>query len=136
MTLETAKRIVLEQGDTACKEARAVVRGGMTICELTPDGRRTYPWIKVFPTESDKQSSIEQALAKRRGQRRLSDNQKQTQEEIVVSPSVVTEKVVARPPMDEVAPIEKQPFSIGKLLLNMKNKFREFMIVLDEVVVE
>lgn len=33
MTLETAKRIVREQGEVACKEALAIVRGGMTVCE-------------------------------------------------------------------------------------------------------
>ncbi len=41
MTLETAKRIVREQGEEACKEALAIVRGGMTICEISADGRRT-----------------------------------------------------------------------------------------------
>ena len=62
MTLETAKRLVLEQGEYANKEAQAVARGGMTICELTPDGHRVYPWIKVKPTKTNEESSIELAL--------------------------------------------------------------------------
>ena len=53
MTLETAKRLVLEQDEYADKEAQTVVRGGMTICEQAADGRRTYLWIKVFPTKTD-----------------------------------------------------------------------------------
>ena len=57
MTFETANRIIHEQGEYANKEAQAVVRGGMTICELTADGRRTYPWIKVLPTKTDAESS-------------------------------------------------------------------------------
>ena len=53
MTLETAKRIVREQGEDSNKEARAVVRGGMTICEKNVDGSRKYIWVKIMPTKTD-----------------------------------------------------------------------------------
>lgn len=62
MTLETAKRIVREQGEVACKEALAIVRGGMTICEKNVDGSRKYIWVKVKPTMTDDESSIDVAL--------------------------------------------------------------------------
>jgi len=62
MTLETAKRIVREQGEEACKEALAIVRGGMTICEKNVDGSRKYVWVKVKPTMTDDESSIDVAL--------------------------------------------------------------------------
>lgn len=66
MTLETAKRLVLEQGELACKEALAVVRGGMTICEKKADGNRKYVWVKVKPTLTDDESSIDVALKNQR----------------------------------------------------------------------
>lgn len=62
MTLETAKRIVREQGELAAKEALAIVRGGMTICEKKSDGSRKYVWVKVKPTMTDEESSIDVAL--------------------------------------------------------------------------
>ena len=62
MTLETAKRIVREQGEDSNKEARAVVRGGMTICEKNVDGSRKYIWVKIMPTKTDEESSIDVAL--------------------------------------------------------------------------
>lgn len=65
MTLETANRIVQEQGELASKEALAVVRGGMTICEKKADGSRKYVWVKVKPTITDDESSIDVALENR-----------------------------------------------------------------------
>lgn len=62
MTLETAKRIVREQGEDSNKEARAVVRGGMTICEKNVDGSRKYIWVKIMPTKTDEESSIDVVL--------------------------------------------------------------------------
>jgi hypothetical protein len=62
MTLDTAKRIVREQGEVACKEALAIVRGGMTICEKNVDGSRKYIWVKIMPTKTDEESSIDVVL--------------------------------------------------------------------------
>ena len=66
MTLETAKQLVLAQGELASKEALAVVRGGMTICEKKEDGSRKYVWVKVKPTMTDEESSIDMALENQR----------------------------------------------------------------------
>ena len=75
MTLETAKRTIQEQGENANKEARAVVRGGMTICEKNVDGSRMYVWVKVKPTKTDDESSIDVALENREKRKtRLSSN--------------------------------------------------------------
>ncbi len=62
MTLDKAKRIVREQGEVACKEALAIVRSGMTICEKNVDGSRKYIWVKIMPTKTDEESSIDVAL--------------------------------------------------------------------------
>ena len=66
MTLETAKQQVLAQGESASKEALAIVRGGMTICEKKADGSRKYVWVKVKPTLTDDESSIDVALENQR----------------------------------------------------------------------
>ena len=73
MTLETAKRIVREQGEDSNKEARAVVRGGMTICEKNVDGSRKYVWVKVKPTMTDDESSIDVALENQRKRKNKTD---------------------------------------------------------------
>ena len=66
MTLETAKQQVLAKGESASKEALAIVRGGMTICEKKADGSRKYVWVKVKPTLTDDESSIDVALENQR----------------------------------------------------------------------
>ena len=134
MTLETAQRIVQEQGEIASKEAMAVVRGGMTICEITADGRRTYPWIKVLPTKTDAESSIEQALKLRREKKTTSSKKKQ--QKSGVNPIKVSNIVPVQIPDKGVSLIENKPFSIDSLISKAKQKLREFMKVLDEIVVE
>ena len=86
MTLETARKLVLEQGEYADKEAQAVVRGGMTICEQSADGHRTYLWIKVIPTKTDAESSIEQALEVRQAKITASNKKKQLWKDNVTAP--------------------------------------------------
>ena len=73
MTLETAKRIknggnvqgqdirTYEKFELLNKEADAILRGGMYICEEQENGNRKYIWIKVIPTKTDEESSIELA---------------------------------------------------------------------------
>ena len=136
MTIETAKRLVLEQGESTNKEAQAVVRGGMTICELTTDGRRTYPWIKVFPTKTDEESSIEQALEMRRAIKTASNKKKQPKQEPVVAATKAPELVPVQIPEEGVSLIENQPFSIDSLISKGKRKLCELWKILDEIVVE
>ena len=130
MTLDTAKRIVREQGEVACKEALAIVRGGMTICEKKADGSRKYVWVKVKPTMTDDESSIDMALENQRMRKtRLSSSapigQAQTEPVIpnVTMPSVLsneTETQIARPSFFE----------------RLKNKAVEIWHEIDSIVVE
>ena len=48
MTLETARKIVLEQGEDANREALAVVRGGMVMVMRDKDGHRSCPWTATL----------------------------------------------------------------------------------------
>ena len=135
MTLETAKRIVSEQGEKASKEARAVVRGGMTICEFTADGRRTYPWIKVLPTKTDAESSIEQALKLRREKETSSNKKKLVKQESIMTPVKASETASVLVPKEESLPRDKA-LSICVLISKGRQKLREFLKALDEIVVE
>lgn len=135
MTLETAKRLVLEQGEYADKEAQAVVRGGMTICEQSADGHRTYLWIKVFPTETDGESSIEQALEVRQSKKTASNKEKQPRKDPVTIPVENSETASVMTPKEE-SPTEKTILSIYSLISKGKQKLRDFMKILDEIVVE
>ena len=136
MTLETAKRIVAEQGESASKEAQAVVRGGMTVCELTNDGHRTYPWIKVFPSETDTESSIEQAIKMRRAKKMSSSMNKKTQPEPVVTPAKASEIAPVQVLNEDESPDEQNTFSIYSLISKGKQKLLELWKEIDEIVVE
>ena len=129
MTLETAKRIAQEQGEQASKEALAIVRGGMTICEKKVDGSRKYVWVKVKPTLTDDDSSIDVALENRRKRKTRQPSNTQigqaqaesvTHEPIVPNLSSETEKQMVRPPFFE----------------RLKNKAVEIWHEIDSVVVE
>jgi hypothetical protein len=135
MTLETAQRIVQEQGEIASKEAMAVVRGGMTICELTADGRRIYPWIKVLPTKTDGESSIEQALKLRREKNMPSNKKKLAKQEANVTPTKVQEVVSSQVSKVE-SPVEDNSISIHTFISKCKQKLCELWKMLDEIVVE
>lgn len=136
MTLETAKRIVLEQGKDSNKEAQAVVSGGMTICEITTDGRRTYPWIKVLPTKTDVESSIEQALELWRATKMASNKKIQPKQEPVISPVKTPEVISIQVSNEEESPNEKDLFSIYSIISKWKLRLQELWKVLDEIVVE
>lgn len=140
MTLETAKKIVLEQGENSNKEARAVVRGGMTICETSADGRRTYPWIKVLPTETDAESSIELAL-KMHNQKKQSISKSLAKAITPPSKTIVEETsiIIHSEPtvtkkMDSLDSKEVHPFL--QLIAYLKRKFDEFVKAMDELVEE
>ena len=129
MTLETARKIVLEQGEVACKEALAIVRGGMTICQKNVDGSRKYIWVKIMPTKTDEESSIDVALENRRKRKTRQPSNTQigqaqaesvTHEPIVPNLSSETEKQMVRPPFFE----------------RLKNKVVEILHEIDSIVVE
>lgn len=140
MTLETTKRIVREQGDDSNKEARAVVRGGMTICEISADGRRTYPWIKVLPTETDEESSIELAL-KIHNQKKLSISRLSTKAIYAPTKAIVEEATAtihSEPtiPKKMDNPNSKDVDPFWQLIKYLKRKFEEFVKTMDELVDE
>lgn len=135
MTLETARKLVLEQGEYADKEAQAVVRGGMTICEQSADGHRTYLWIKVFPTKTDAESSIKQALEVRQTKKTASNKKKQLSKDPVKVPVENQETAPVMIPKEE-SPTEETTLSIYSLISKGKQKLRDFMKILDEIVVE
>lgn len=139
MTLETAERLVLEQGDQACKEARAVVRGGMVICERAEDGRRIYPWIKVKPTITDEESSIEEALKNHQEKKRLSTTRTMTINSLPTSadvkPSTPIQTTIDFPKEDECANTKRMS-PIMELFNYLRKKFLEFVKAMDEIVQE
>jgi hypothetical protein len=140
MTLETAKRIVREQGEDSNKEARAVVRGGMTICETSADRRRTYLWLKVLPTETDAESSIELAL-KMHNQKKQSISKSLAKAITPPSKTIVEETsiIIHSEPtvtkkMDSLDSKEVHPFL--QLIAYLKRKFDEFVKAMDDFVEE
>lgn len=131
MTLETARRIVDE--GIFNKEAEAVVRGGMTICEVKTDGSRAYHWIKVRPTANDGESSIEMALGnhqKMKNKRQASTISKR--EELVTHKTETTPVSNNPSSTKEVAPLPSQP----SLLERLKNKAVEIWNEIDSIVIE
>ena len=135
MTLETAKRII-EEGQPN-KEAEAVVRGGMTICEHTEDGHRNYIWIKVLPTENDNESSINLSLKAHREKNKMIAN-------LVKSDSTTPVKVVAKQEVRQepivpsnISPKNQHEVSpILKFYAFIKRKFNEFVKIMDGLIEE
>lgn len=146
MTLETAKRIKEEgavPGQEAKnydqymllqKEAEAILRGGMTICESTEDGNRKYTWIKVKPTKTDNESSIQQAL-KNHQKRKTGVTIKPKPQETPPQPEkpqpITTEK---EPPTK--APKIKDITTLSQLTTYLKTKFERFVEIMDTIVDE
>ncbi len=135
MTLETAKLIKsIPQGQEKerCKEAEAVLRGGMNICETANDGSRQYVWIKVKPTKTDNESSIAAAMKTYRGRKNpspvLSEKKQQTPRQVPVPQpqAIVTE--------EEEDTKGRDAFSL--LFIYLKTKFYQFVKVMDTLVEE
>ena len=100
MTLETAKKILEElpqdksvrfryrmKNYSLIRESEAICRGGFTFCNHTEDGGRVYVWLKVFPTETDAESSIDQAL--RLYNQKTRPSSKQMVKPVKTSPDVI-----------------------------------------------
>jgi len=127
MTLETARRIVDE--GTPNKEAEAVVRGGMTICETKSDGNRVYQWIKVIPTTNDSESSIELALEKYQNRKQKRPGQKR-EEPVLHEPETSPTSVVSIHKEDRTQP--SQPALLERIKKRAKDLWKE----IDSIVVE
>ena len=128
MTLETAKEIVKDESKLPNKEAEAVVRGGMNICEQTEDGRRKYVWLKVKPTKTDNESSIALALAKHRAAKDAQNKWNKPKEEPKEAPTPPTPQ---KPKL--TIPTPKQPISLSQ---RIKQKLWKIWKEIDEVVIE
>ena len=102
----------------------------MVICELTADGRRSYPWIKVMPTRTDDESSIEQALEIRRGKN------KQSKQGPVATPVKTPEIAPVQVSNEEELPKEKDTFSITSFISKKKQRLLEMWKEIDEILVE
>ena len=126
MTLETAKRLV-EEGHPN-KEAEAVVRGGMTICENKTDGSKKYAWIKVLPTMTDAESSIDLAMESYRKRKQPKRNR------VVLPPKeeAPTPKVAEPEQKSEQEPSPILP----RIVSTLKRKFSNFVKIMDEIVDE
>ncbi len=135
MTLETAKLIKnVPQGQEKerSKEAEAVLRGGMNICELKSDGSRQYVWIKVKPTKTDSESSIEAAIKAFRSRKNpsivLSRKKEQASKQV---PPPQSQTVVAK--TDDNT---KGSDAFSLLIIYLKTKFYQFVKVMDSLVDE
>ncbi len=135
MTLETARRIKeSRQQPERCKEAEAVLRGGMNICETANDGSRKYVWIKVRPTKTDDESSIEVAMM-------TYQKRKQPSQALKKSNARPTQQTVqAGLPQQNVVTNQEattdSPRGLSMLLVYLKAKFHEFVKVMDSMVEE
>lgn len=129
MTLETAKEIVKDESKFPNKEAEAVVRGGMNICEKTEDGRRKYVWLKVKPTKTDNESSIALALAKHRAAKDAQNKWNKPKEE----PREITVPSTPQKTPKPATPPQKQPISLSQ---RIKQKLWKLWKEIDEVVIE
>jgi len=82
MTIETAKKVLEEMEKVGkdnyqfrlnnflrIKEAEAVCRGGFTFCEHEGNGGRKYIYLKVKPTKTDEESSLNAALEEYRNKK-------------------------------------------------------------------
>ena len=136
MTLETAKRIVEEQGDLDNKEAQAVVRGGMNICEQTNDGRRVYKWIKVYPTKTDMESSIVQALRKSQAKKTKKPKDIPKHQEPVLPSAVEAHIVPASRQTGNSNDETLNTLSLPPFLLDVKKRLRDLWEAIDQTVKE
>ena len=133
MTLETAKRII-EEG-LPNKEAEAVVRGGMTICENQENGSRKYKWIKVLPTITDDESSIELAMKfyqKKKQPRRKRDDGTSHVVETADHPVQNTNNN----PQEQEEPDTRDTNTLSRTIAYLRRKINEFVKILDELVEE
>lgn len=147
MTLETAKKIKEENyahieemsilmGVTASevkREVDAVIRGGFYHCEIK-DGKRVYMYLKAKPTETDMESSINNAIASYRNRNRRPKKSIEAKKPDMVVPAS---------PTPAIKPIEpkkvtklKQASTLPKLIDYLKNKIRAILKELDLVIQE
>ena len=98
----------------------------MNICEVQADGRRKYRWVKVLPTKTDAESSIEAALEKRQ-KKAWKPVAEPIPQEISEQPAVTTQSTEKEVETQPVAPT---------FLDRLKKKAKEIWQELDSIVIE
>ncbi len=148
MTLETANRIknegyvqgkdvrTYEQFMVLKKEAEAILRGGMNICETKEDGSRKYVWIKVKPTQTDNESSIDVAMKKYRRRKQSGSKMRIEQAEKRLQNSAVTVPSYTVPSIQHEEPIQDEVSPLSQLITYMKREFAKFVKTIDGLVEE
>lgn len=147
MTLDTAKKIKEENyahidemsilmgiaASEVKREVDAVIRGGFHHCEIK-DGKRVYMYLKTKPTETDMESSINNAIA---GYRNRNRRPQKVIEEKKPNPIVVQSPTPAIKPTEpqEVTKF-KQASTLPKLKDYLKNKIQSILKELDLVIQE
>lgn len=142
MTIDTAKRIKDNQLVRAAsinipdvlKEACAVVRGGMNICENLEDGTHKYTWIKVLPTKTDEESSIE--LAMKKYQMKKKTHTKESNQQEILCQRTTHQLSVVVPPTPLVEAEKDETIYLYKLALKIKKVFYDFVKLMDQYVDE
>ena len=148
MTLETANRIksegyvqgkdkrTYEQFMLMNKEAEAILRGGMNICETKEDGSRKYVWIKVKPTQTDNESSIDVAMKKYRRRKQSCSKMRVEQTEIRFQNSTVSAPSYTAPSIQHEESIEDEVSPLSQLTTYLKREFAKFVKTMDDMVEE
>ena len=142
MTLDTAKRIKEDQLIQAAsinipdvlKEACAVVRGGMNICENLEDGTHKYTWIKVLPTKTDEESSIKLAMKKYQMKKKI--HIKEINQQKVLCHRTAHQQSVVVPSTPLVEAEQDETIPLYKLALKIKKVFYDFVKLMDQYVDE
>lgn len=133
MTLETAQKMMQE--GLPNKEAQAVVRGGMTICENEDNGVRTYNWIKIYPTKTDNESSIQLALNNYRKKKESSHSERKRSVINVDNKKADSQSATTTIPL-KIESEQKDTLTLSKLVQSIKRRFNDFVKTMDEIVDE
>ncbi len=139
MTIETARNIkngiaLKSISAERRKEAEAILRGGMHICVKMEDGSRKYIWLKVLPTATDEESSIELAISKYHCKKCPTKESEKVREATSTSKKTLPEERVQAP---QDADIKLQDISsLSLLTFYLKRKLYKLAKILDEYVDE
>ena len=93
-----------------------------------------YVWLKVFPTETDEESSTIQAVNEYRKKKELRNRSSKKQEEQISSPTPALQQKEVAPQIVESEPKESNPLS--NIVSKIKKKFEEFVKKMDGIVEE
>lgn len=99
----------------------------MTICETKDDGSRKYSWIKVEPTATDAESSIQLAMEKYEKKNQVKRRAKQKD-------PTPDETIASTPKTDEETIVVNK--EIDSFINRLKKKAKKLWKEIDSVVIE